>query len=106
MSGTLSTKEVTTGGGMSKTVLPGDRTLMIRNVELTQTPYAVKKNGYFVTLHVETLPIEGFEGFFLDPKDEAKGRHLGQVGRIKTHDWPYSDGTTKGGVKVSRDMDI
>lgn len=107
MSETLSTKEVSVGGGgMSKTILPGNVAAMLRKVELTQTPYAIKKNGYFVTLSLETPPIEGFEGFFLNPEDESLGRYLGQVGRVKTHNWPYSDGTTKGGVKVSRDMDI
>lgn len=107
MSG-LSTEDVNvSAGGLSKTIQPGNVKAAIRDVELSQrSELAKKKNGYYVVLHLETPKIEGFEGFFIDVKNEEKGRWLGQVGRVKTHTWPYSDGETKTGQKINRDMDI
>lgn len=110
MSTGLSTKDVKTVGssGPSKTVQPGNRELYIRSVTLEQIgDYAKSKNAYHLILHVEGKPMgDDFEGFHIDPKDESKGRYTGQVGRVKTSDWPYSDGTTKQKVVISRDMEI
>lgn len=109
MSG-LSTKDVKAidSSGPSKTIVPGNHKLFIRDITLDQTGERSKKlNAYSVMLHLETEPMpEGFIGFFLDPKEEAKGTYKGQVGKVKTAEWPYADGTTKSGIPVSRDMDI
>jgi len=108
--GGLSTKEVKEVGlaGTSKTVLPGNHELFIREISLEQIgAHSKKVNGYHVVLHLESKPIgPDFEGFFLDPKDESKGRYTGQVARVKTGNWPYSDGRTKTGVVIKRDQEI
>lgn len=106
MSG-LSTKDVKTGGGgLPKTIEPGKRTLKINSIELKQFPFMVTDDGYYLVLHVETKPIEGFEGFFIDKEDESLGRYLGQIGQIKTNRYYYKDGTTKSGIVIERNMEI
>jgi hypothetical protein len=57
-------------------------------------------------LHVETQPIEGFEGFMIDKDDENKGRYTGQIGRVKASQYAFADGETKTGIKIQRDRSI
>ena len=110
MSEGLSTKGIDTaasGGGLPKTLQPGNVMATLSKIELSQySKMAKERNGFYVMLHLEGPAIEGFEGFFLDKDDEAKGRHKGQVAKVKTYSWPYADGETKGGTKVYRDIDI
>ena len=104
----LSTKDVaeSSGGGVAKTITPGVHTLKINNINLKRYPFMETDLGYFLLLSTETKPIEGFEGFFIDPDDESKGRYEGQIGTVKTNRYYYKDGTTKSGIKISRDMEI
>lgn len=106
----LSTKEVKTVGsaGPAKTIQPGNGEYFIRQISLEQIgAHAKKVNGYHLVLHLEGPDMgEDFEGFFIDPKDESKGRYKGQVARIKTSNWPYSDGKTKSGVVINRDKEL
>lgn len=106
----LSTKDVKTaggeGGGQGKTISPGNHKLKINSVELKQFPFMKEKNAYHLMFNVETEPIEGFEGFFIDVNDESKGRYAGQVGQVKANRYYYADGTTKGGTPVYRDPEI
>jgi len=105
--GKLGTKDVKTGGGTPKTLQAGNTIATIGRIELDQPPYMTKEKGYFVLLHLEGSDMgEGFEGFFIDAEKKSGPRYKGQVGRVKTSRWPYKDGTTKSGIKVSRDMDI
>jgi hypothetical protein len=57
-------------------------------------------------LHVETEPIEGFEGFLIDKDDESKGRYEGQIGKVKASQYAFADGETKTGIKIQRDRSI
>jgi hypothetical protein len=107
----LSTKDVKAGGegggsGQGKTIQPGNHKLKINSVELKQFPFMKEKNAYHLIMNVETEPIKDFEGFFIDPNDESKGRYAGQVGIVKTNRYYYADGTTKGGTPVYRDPEI
>lgn len=102
----LSTKDVKTGGGLPKTIEPGELVLKINSIELESLPFMEADNGYFLILHVETKPIDGFEGFFIDKDDESLGRYDGQIGKIKTNRYYYKDGETKSGIKISRDLEI
>jgi hypothetical protein len=102
----ISTKDVQVGGGLSKTIQPGEHLLKINGVRLERFPFMEADEGYFLIFDTETKPIEGFEGFFIDKEDESKGRYLGQIGQVKTNRFYYKDGTTKSGVKVVRDMEI
>ena len=100
----LSTKNIPSGSGMSKSILPGDKTLKINAITLDKVSY--KEDAYHLTLHCETDPVEGLDGFFIDKDDTSKGKYLGQIGRIKAGSFPFSDGVTKSGIKIERDRTI
>jgi hypothetical protein len=101
----LSTDDLGTGGsGLPKTISPGNKVLKINNVELEDFKFIDK--AYHLVLHVETEPIEGFEGFMLDKDDESKGHFKGQIGRIKASQYAFADGETKTGIKIQRDRSI
>jgi hypothetical protein len=57
-------------------------------------------------LHVETEPIEGFEGFALDKDNPDRGHFNGQIGRVKASQYAFADGETKTGIKIQRDRSI
>lgn len=109
-SGKLSTEGISEQGstGTNKMISIGNHEAYIREVSLSQhTEFAKKKNAYHVVLLLETDPPSGdFEGFFIDSKEESKGRYTGQIARVKTTNWPYADGENTRGVKFNRDMDI
>jgi hypothetical protein len=102
----ISTKVSSSSSGTNKIIQPGNVKSKINAVTLETVPY--KEGAYHVCLHLETEPItdEGFEGLLVDKDDPNGRRYEGQVARIKTSEWAYSDGTTKSGIKVSRDTEI
>lgn len=100
----LSTKNIPTGSGMSKSILPGAKVVKINSITLDTVPYDQK--AYHLTLHCETEPIDGLDGFFIDKDDPSKGKYLGQIGRVKCSMYPFSDGVTKSGIKIDRDRTI
>jgi hypothetical protein len=99
----LSTTDLGTGGGSSlaKTIAPGNHVLKINSVELEDFRFI--EGAKHLILHLETAPIEGFEGFLLDKDDESKGRYVGQIGRVKASQYAFADGETKSGIKIQRD---
>ena len=104
----LSTKDIaeSNGGGLPKIIKPGHNSVKINSVELKQFDWMKQDGAYHVQMNVETKPIEGFEGFFIDPENESLGRYAGQIGQVKMGNWPYKDGVTKGGTVISRDADM
>jgi hypothetical protein len=101
----LSTTDLGTGGsGMAKTIAPGNHTLKINSIELEDFRFI--EGAKHLILHVETEPIEGFEGFWIDKDDESQGRYDGQIGRIKASQYAFADGETKSGIKIQRDRSI
>ena len=101
----LSTTDLGTGGsGLPKTITPGNHVLKINSIELEDFKFI--DNAYHLMLHVETAPIEGFEGFMIDKDDESKGRYAGQIGRVKASQYAFADGETKSGIKIQRDRSI
>ena len=61
----LSTEDLGTGGtGMPKTISPGNKVMKINNIELEEFKFI--PGAFHLMMHVETEPIEGFEGFALD----------------------------------------
>lgn len=86
----------------SKVLQPGNNIVEIVTVKLESVPY--KKDAYHINLQVQGPDLgKDFEGFFIDVKDESKGRYKGQAGRIRCSEYPYADGETKTGIKVYRD---
>jgi len=101
----LSTEDLGTGGsGLPKTISPGNHVLKINGVELEEFKFI--DNAYHLILHVETEPIEGFEGFALDKDNPDRGHFAGQIGRIKASQYAFADGETKTGIKIQRDRSI
>jgi hypothetical protein len=101
----LSTTDLGTGGsGVPKTITPGNHVLKINSIELEEFKFI--PGAYHLMLHVETEPIEGFEGFLIDKDDESKGRYEGQIGKVKASQYAFADGETKTGIKIQRDRSI
>jgi hypothetical protein len=101
----LSTKDLNTAGsGLPKTISPGNHKLKINSLELEN--FSFIPGAMHLLLHVETEPIEGFEGFMVDKDDESKGKYAGQIGKVKASQYAYADGETKTGIKIQRDRSI
>jgi len=101
----LSTKDVKIGGDVPKTLQPGNAKAKIYSVELTTVPY--KEGAYHLVMHLEGPDMGGdFKGFMIEKDNEALGSYQGQIGRVKADKWPFSDGKTKGGTVIHRDVSI
>lgn len=103
----LSTTDLGTessGGGMAKTISPGNHELKINSVRLDEFKFI--DGAYHLLLEMETKPIDDFEGFLIDREDESKGRYAGQIGRVKASQYAFADGETKSGIKIQRDRSI
>lgn len=102
----ISTKNIPAAGGSTpKVIQPGNVECKINSITLDSVPY--KQGAYHLSLQLETSPLEGdFEGFLVDKDNPDGPRYLGQIGKVKMSEWPYSDGETKSGIKVSRDLEI
>lgn len=102
----ISTKDIQSkGGSTAKTLNPGEHTVTIYNLGLEKVSY--KEGAYHLLLNVEGPDMGSeFEGFFKDKDRPELGRYKGQIGRVKFGYYPFSDGVTKTGVKISRDISI
>lgn len=102
----LSTENLveSTGGGLSKTIKPGNVTAKINSIVLEDFKFI--PDAVHVVLNLETSPIEGFEGFAIDKDNPALGYHKGQVGRVQASQYAYADGTTKSGIEIKRDNNV
>lgn len=102
----LSTKDLVNenGGGMAKTIAPGNHTLKINSIVLEDFQFI--DGAKHLVLNVETEPIDGFEGFLIDKDDESKGKYKGQIGRVKASQYAFADGQTKSGIKIQRDRSL
>lgn len=99
----LSTKNVNLETKISKTIKPGNIRAKIYDLQIVN---GYNPGSYHLTLFVETEPIEGFEGFYIDKDDQSKGRYEGQIGRIKFSQWAFEDKTLPSGVQINRDHSI
>ena len=100
----LSTKNMKTSEGkLNKTINPGNVIGKVYDISLKP---GYNPDSYYLVLNIETSPIDDFEGFYIDPSDESKGRHLGQVGRVRTSQYAYETKTLPSGVEVNRDENI
>jgi hypothetical protein len=100
----LSTANIkTTESKLSKTILPGNIEGRIYDISLKP---GYNPGSYYLVLNIETQPLENFEGFYLDPSNESKGRFAGQVGRVRASQYAFEDKTLPSGVKINRDENI
>jgi len=102
----LSTEDLGGGNssGLPKTISPGNHILKINSVTLDEFKFI--DNAYHLMLHVETKPIENFEGFSIDRNNPELGKYEGQIGRVKASQYAFADGETKSGIKIHRDRSI
>ena len=101
----ITTKNITSGGGTPKVIQPGNVTCKINSITLDKVPY--KEGAYNLNIHLETEDMgSDFEGFLVDKDNPDGPRYKGQIGKVRFSEWPYSDGETKSGIKVSRDIEI
>lgn len=100
----LSTKDLNESTSVRKTIVPGNQILKINSVNLE--PFKFVEDSYHLMLHVETKPINNFEGFLINPDSPEEGNYNGQIGRVKSNKYAYSDGETKSGIKIERDRSI
>ena len=104
----ISTKNIggdSAGSGVPKTLQPGNTTAKMTGIKLEASRFDAGAYNIVISLEGEDMG-EGFEGFWINKDDESLGRHKGQVGRVRLSEYAYQDGTTKTGIKVSRDYDI
>ena len=93
------------GPSVSKTITVGTQVCKINSIKLEASPF--DKEAFYLYMNMESEPMgDDFEGFLIDKDNPDAGRFLGQVGRVKTNEYPYKDGATKSGIKVSRDLEI
>lgn len=88
---------------LPKKIQPGNHRVKLHKLQLDVYTYI--ENAYYLLLHLETEPLENFEGFYID-NEEEKGRYDGQIGRVKAQFYAYADGTTKTGKPIKRDKAI
>lgn len=95
------------GGGAPKTIAPGKVRAKILRLELQQPEFLKKDDAYYFVMHLEAeKPNENFEGFFIDPEDESKGKYEGPIGKVKFNSYPYRSATLPNGVEVDRNNQI
>lgn len=108
----LSTKNIPQPtGNISKTLKPGNVYAKINGITLEEDRF--KPEGLYLNLGLEGVDLgEGFEGFFIDPTDQTKGRHKGQVGKVRVGTvsktgglFSFQDGQV-GDKAINRDQEI
>jgi len=100
----ISTKNINTGGSLSKVLEPGNKTIKINSVSLEK---GYKEDTYNLIMQCEGIDLgKNFEGFYIDKDDTSKGRYLGQVGKVKATEWPFNDFELSDGNKIVRDDEI
>lgn len=102
----ISTKDIPNGGSskVSKTLSPGNTKVKVNSIYLE--PFRFTEGAYNIMLDCEGVDMgPSFEGFFVSKDNESLGRHKGQVGRVRTSQWPYQD-KDLGDLQINRDMEI
>lgn len=100
----LSTTDLPTGGGLPKTIQPGNYTLKINSIYLDDFKFI--QDAKHLIMNVETEEIEGFEGFLIEKEDPTLGHFKGQIGRVKASQYAFADGKTKSGIAIYRDRSV
>lgn len=70
----------------------GEQKLRILKIEAVPVPWDNDNNQVNLVLDVMTEDLgDDFEGFFIDYKDQSKGRYPGQIGRVRASEWAFSN---------------
>lgn len=86
-------------------IVPGNGHFRILDVILEESE--LKTDAYHIVLYLESQEVsDDFEGQYIDSSRLQLGRYKGKVGKVYATDYPFADGITKSGEKVSRDEEI
>jgi hypothetical protein len=99
-------EKVTESSFISKTIQPGNCIARITDISLEVPSY--DSNAYNLVLSLETQPIldEKFEGFLIDKDNPELGHHAGQVAKVNSSPFSYTDYTTKDGTVLNKEQSI
>ena len=100
----LNTADIPEGGGMQKTLQPGNTQVKILKVFTKIEPFPGDPINIVVSCEGKDLG-EAFEGFAYDKDNLAAGRAKGQVGLVRAQPYTFSDGTF-GGKKHNAETDM
>lgn len=88
--------------GISKVITPGNVVAKVLDLKLEIPPY--DSNAYSLILQLETAPIgDGFEGMTIDKDIPDLGTYKGQVARVQSQQYSYSDYTNKDGKTTTKE---
>lgn len=89
------------GSGVQKMISPGNVVARVLDITLEVPPYDA--NAYNVMIHLESQPLgEGYEGLPIDKDVPSLGFYEGQVARVQSHQYSYSDYTNKEGKTTTK----
>lgn len=88
---------------------PGNHKAKILKIELRERPFKTKTGATItdIVLHLETEPIGGnFKGLKKDYTDDSKGVFLGQVAKVRSNEWGFSDGQNRSGDPIDAQKEM
>ena len=94
------------GNSISKVIQPGNIVARVYDMKLEVPPY--DSNALNVILYLETAPVTdaGFEGLPINKDNPDLGNFAGQVARVQTQQYSYTDYTNKDGITTTKEQAI
>jgi hypothetical protein len=90
------------GSSIPKIIQPGNVIARVLDMTLEVPPY--DSNAFNLILSIETKPIgEGFEGLPIDKDVPDLGTYQGQIAKVLTQQYSYSDYTNKEGKTTTKE---
>jgi hypothetical protein len=90
------------GSTISKVIQPGNIVARILDMKLEVPPY--DSSAFVLVMNLETEAIGGdFEGLAINKDMPEMGNHAGQVARVQTQQYSYSDYTNKDGNTTTKE---
>ena len=92
------------GSGTPKVIQPGTVCARVLDINLEVPPY--DSSAYNLVLTLETTPVgAGFEGLAINKEVPEMGNYEGQIARVQTQQYSYTDYTNKEGrTTLKEDM--
>lgn len=95
-------KKISGTGGISKVIQPGNVVARVLDIKLETPPYDA--NAYNLMLSLETEPMgDNFEGLAINKDDPSMGSYQGQVARVQTQQYSYTDYTNSMGKTTTKE---
>lgn len=88
--------------GPSKIILPGNIVARVLDMKLESPPYDANALNLTLTLESESMG-EGFEGLPIDKDMPELGNYEGQIARVQSQQYSYTDYTNKDGKTTPKE---